>query len=351
MALPPVYGHEPLVKRLAGAVAAGRLPQATLLVGPAGVGKQRIALWAAQALLCEADGDRPCGECPTCRQVLGLSHPDLHWFVPIVRPKAADPDKQLEEAASLIAEAMAERRQNARYGPPEPMASHPLASIRLLQRRVALKPFQGSCTVVILGNAERLVVQEASQEAANALLKVLEEPPPATFLILTAREARTLLPTIRSRLVPVRVGGVGDQAVRRFLTQELEPPLAGAELDQRVLLAEGSIGRALAGVAGETADRAADRLLAAVRGGPKAWAAAALAQPPWQARGDFTAALDGVLLRLRNAAARDCGAQVARVPRWLAAIRTVERVRAEAQGNVNPQLGLATLAHALETLA
>jgi len=351
MGLPPVYGHEPLVSRLAGAVAAGRFPQATLFVGPPGVGKQRVALWAAQALLCEAQGDRPCGACPSCKQVLGLSHPDLHWFVPILRPKTADSDKQVEEAAGLMAEVVAERRQNPLYGPPEPMASHPLATIRLLQRRVALRPFQGACTVVILGNAERLVVQEASQEAANALLKVLEEPPSRTFVMLAAREARMLLPTIRSRLVPVRVGGVGDQAVRRFLTQELTPPLAGAELEQRVLLAEGSIGRALAGVAGETTDRAADRLLAAVRGGPKAWAAAALAQPPWAARGGFTEALDGVLVRLRNAAARDASAQATRVPRWLAAIRTVERVRAEAQGNVNPQLALATLAHALETLA
>lgn len=338
------------MSRLAGAVAAGRFPQATLFVGPPGVGKQRLALWAAQALLCEGAEQHPCGVCTSCRQVLGLSHPDLHWFIPILRPKATDPGRQVEEAAELIGEAVAERREEPLYGPPEPMASHPLASIRLLQRRVALKPFQGACTVVILGNAERLVVQEASQEAANALLKVLEEPPPGTFLLLTAREARTLLPTIRSRLVPVRVGGVGDQAVRRFLTQEVRPPLARTELEQRVLLAQGSIGRAVAGASTEAGDRAAERLLAAVRGGPKAWAAAALAQPPWAARGDFTVALDGMLVRLRNAAARDCGTDVARVQRWIGAIKTVERVRADAQGNVNPQLALATLAHALETL-
>jgi DNA polymerase-3 subunit delta' len=351
--LPPVYGHEPLLSRLAGAIASGRFPQATLFVGPPGVGKQRVALWAAQVLLCEADRDRPCGQCQSCHHVLALSHPDLHWFVPILRPKAPDPDKQVDEAAALIAETVAERRENALYGPPEPMASHPLASIRLLQRRLALKPFQGPHSVIVLGNAERLVVQEASQEAANALLKVLEEPPPGAFLMLTAREARTLLPTIRSRLVAVRVGGVGDQAVRQFLTRELHPPPTEAQLDQRVVLAEGSIGRALAALGGGSggANGAADRLLAAVRGGPKAWAAAALAQPPWAARGDFTGALDGVLVRLRNAAARDCGAQVSRVPRWIAAIRAVEQVRAEAQGNVNPQLALATLAHTLERLA
>ena len=105
--LPQIIGHEPLLSRLAGAVVSRRFPQATLFVGPPGVGKQRIALWVAQALLCEAGRDRPCGECPSCRKVLGLSHPDLNWFVPIRRSKASDPDKQVEEAAGLLAGGLA----------------------------------------------------------------------------------------------------------------------------------------------------------------------------------------------------------------------------------------------------
>src|SRR5574341_876247 len=246
MTLHPVYGHEPLLNRLEGALTSGRFPQAALFVGPPGMGKQRLARWVAQGLLCDRGPGRPCGECGSCHQVLGLSHPDLHWFVPVVRPKASDPEKQVEEVETLLAEAMADRRANPLYGPPDGMASHPLASIRLLQRRINLKPYQGARKVVILANAERLVVQEGSQEAANALLKVLEEPPADTFLILSAREAQALLPTIRSRLVPVRVGGVGDAVVRRFLSAEVRAAPKGAALEQRVLLAEGSIGRALA---------------------------------------------------------------------------------------------------------
>ena len=226
--LHPVYGHEPLLSRLEGALTSGRFPQAALFVGPAGAGKQRLALWAAQGLLCDRGPGRPCGECGSCAQVLGLNHPDLHWFVPVIRPKAADPDKQVEEVEALLAEILADRRAHPLYGQPDGMASHPLASVRLLQRRVNLKPYQGARKVVILGNAERLVVQEASQEAANALLKVLEEPPADTFLILTAREAQALLPTIRSRLVPVRVGGVGDAVVRGFLSRGVTPAPKGA---------------------------------------------------------------------------------------------------------------------------
>lgn len=351
MVLRPVYGHEPLLSRLEGALASGRFPQATLLVGPAGVGKQRLALWVAQGLLCERGPGRPCGECGPCRQVLGLSHPDLHWFVPVVRPKA-DPDKQVEEVEELLAEAMAQRRANPLYGPPEPMASHPLASIRLLQRRVNLRPFQGAVKVVILGNAERLVVQEASQEAANALLKVLEEPPGDTFMILTARSAQTLLPTIRSRLVPVRVGGVGDEAVRHFLSVEVRPTPVGDALKKQALLAGGSIGRAvMAGEGGESGEQGADRLLRAIKGGAQRWAAAALGQAPWAARGDFTAGLDALALRLRNSAASDAVEHPARVLRRVAAIQAVERTRQDAQGNVNPQLALAVLARELERLA
>src|SRR3989337_4471672 len=105
------------------------------------------------------------------------------------------------------------------------------------------------------------------------------------------------LPTIRSRLVPVRVGGVGDEAVPRFLQTELDPAPRGAALEQRVLLAQGSIGRALAaGAEGDTAEKAAERLLAAVRGGPARWAAAPLGQAPLAHRGDFTAGLDALAL-------------------------------------------------------
>ena len=78
------------------------MPQAILITGPQGVGKQRLGLWMAQRLFCSTrrsagapmDAEvEPCGECRECRLVLGLAHPDLHWMVPIPRPKAAEPDR------------------------------------------------------------------------------------------------------------------------------------------------------------------------------------------------------------------------------------------------------------------
>ncbi len=348
----PIYGHEAMMHRLAGAVASSRFPQAALFVGAPGVGKQRLALWVAQGLLCQGGPGEPCGECGSCRQVLTLQHPDVHWFVPIERPKAtaADAQKQVEQAADLLAEAIEGRRGEPLYPRSVGMASHPLASIRLLQRAVAMKPFQGPRKIVILGDAERLLVQESSQEASNALLKVLEEPPADTVVILTAAEPQALLPTIRSRLVPLRIGRVGDGAVREFLETELDQAPAGDALERRTLLAEGSVGRALwAEDEGDEGDRAAAKLMAAVARGPSSWAESALVQPPFSARGKFSTTLDALAVKLRDGLVGRSQAGET-VDNWVEALRRVEETRAEARGNANPQLALAVLASDLERL-
>src|SRR5205807_788003 len=107
MPLPPLYGHEGIRNRLAGAIASGRLPQGLLFEGPQGVGKQRLALWLGQALLCERnDGGAKregCGDCRPCRLVLTLSHPDLHWFVPVELERRA-----AEAAANALLKALEE---------------------------------------------------------------------------------------------------------------------------------------------------------------------------------------------------------------------------------------------------
>ncbi|HET7038354.1 MAG TPA: DNA polymerase III subunit [Gemmatimonadales bacterium] len=351
MPLPRVYGHPALLGRLGASIASGRFPQATLLVGPQGAGKQRIALWVGQALLCERGGGTPCGACAECRLAAELKHPDLHWLVPIPRPKATEPAKQVEEAQETLAAVMAERRQSFRYRPAEGLASHSLASVRLLQRIVGLTPVRGRRKVVILGDAERLVVQEASPEAANALLKALEEPSADTTLILTAAEPRALLPTIRSRVVPIRVGAVGDDVVREFLGAEVSPAPKGAALERLVAAAGGLIGRALSN-GSESAPERADALLDAVRRGPAAWATVALAQAPWGARADFAGTLDALALRLRDVLKGDAStADRPVLARRLEAVRAVDRAREGLTTNANPQLALAVLARDLERVA
>lgn len=303
-------------------------------------------------MLCEGGPGAPCGSCAACHQVERLSHPDLYWFVPIPRPSAGDPTKQADEAAEALAQVMDERRKTGLWQRPDGMASHALASVRLLHRRAWVTPFSGDRKVFVIGDAERLVVQEASQEAANALLKVLEEPPADTTIILTAADPQGLLPTIRSRLATLRVGRVSDDDVRAFLRAEPGREWTDRALEQRVVLAEGCIGRALwADDEGDDAvTQAADALLGAIRKGGAAWVPHALRQRTWAARGEFTGLLDALSVRLRGELLEAAGEPADDLAPRMEALRRVEETRLAAQGNANPQLALAVLASDLERL-
>jgi DNA polymerase-3 subunit delta' len=343
MALHPLVGHEGARHRLVESLRAGRLPQVILITGPEGVGKQRFALWLAQLMFCERRLEAgPCGACRQCRLALDLTHADLHWFVPIPRLKAGEAGKQIEEAAELLAEAVAARREEPLYQAPDGMSGHPLASARLLLRRASMTPVEGARKVFVVGEAERLVTQESSPEAANALLKLLEEPPADTWIVLTTPEPERVLPTIRSRAVPLRLARLPDADVRAFAASALHPAPSGAALDLLVRRADGIIGRVVGGNEGmDKAHAEARSLLEAVQRGGSARYERSLKQPPWSARGAFTDLLDALALEL---AARARQAEADRVLPWANALDRVRAARAEAQGNVNPQLLLAALA-------
>ena len=336
----PLFGHEGVKNRLASAVASGRLPQVLLFEGPRGVGKQRLALWLAQRICCERAAEvrasEPCGECRSCRLALDLQHPDIHWFVPVeLSKKGADADKQVELVEEALAEEMASRREQPRYGPPGGMASHPIASVRLLLRRLALTPAMGGSKVFIVGDAERLIPQQGADAAANALLKALEEPPAGAVFVLTAADPDALLPTVLSRVVRVRVARNADSVLTSF-AQTVLGLSTKAEISQRVSTAEGCVGRLLAPGGDSAGGReAADRLF-------KAGYAFALGQMPFQARGGFTDILDALASRLRTEA--KSGGETQKV---VDAIARVMDARDLAQGNVNPQLIAAVLAEDL----
>lgn len=316
MAMHPLVGHEQARQRLAASFRSGRLPQVILVTGPSGIGKQRLGLWLAQLLLCAKPGEEPCGTCRPCRLVLNLGHPDLHWFVPVPRLKAGDTEKQVEEVAELLAEAMAARRAEPFYEPSDGMFSHPLASARLLLRRAALTPVEAVRKVFLVGDADRLVPQESSPEAANALLKLLEEPPADTWIILTTTEPELVLPTIRSRAVPFRVSRLPAEAASRFVRSGTEK-----------------------------ADADAQALLESVKAGRGARFERSLKQAPWSARGGFTDLLDALATELAGRARKSPDRDAAE--RLTKALERVHTARVEAQGNVNPQLILAALTREL----
>jgi len=343
MPLHALYGHEAVRSRLANAVAAGRLPQSLLIEGPRGVGKQRLALWLGQLLLCEGSArDEPCGTCRGCRLVLTLAHPDLAWYVPLEPSrKTGDADKQVDQVEEALSEEMARRREQPLYEAFPGTATHSIATIRLLLRRISLTPALGGWRVVIIGAAERLIPQQANSEAANAVLKVLEEPPPRTVVILTASEPDALLRTIVSRVVRVRLSLVSDSVVTAFVHKELSDHKKGPAISSEVARAAGCIGRLLAPL-GPASEPEAAAFLAASQKDAVARYSHALRQTPYQARGGFTAMLDALLERLR--AETLAGGDTEKL---VEAIARVAAARTAAQGNVNPQLLAAVLADEL----
>jgi DNA polymerase-3 subunit delta' len=326
-----------------------------LLQGPRGVGKQRIALWLGQRLVCSGPEPRPCGSCQHCRYALAGTHPDIHWYFP--RPRLKDADPSPEDVEDDFREAVGERTKTGVYPPPPPEDAILIATIRAMAHSASLLPALAARSVYVLGDADRLVVREDSEFAAGAFLKLLEEPPPRATIVLTSSEPGALIPTIRSRVVAVRVPPLAPDAVNGLLAEPaMREGLAAAgvpaSLDEQRRLAAGAPGALLA--RSEWADallRARALLDAAGAGDRRGQMRAALAQGSAKARGAFSTSLDALtaLLHERARVAVDRGNS--RGARTAArALDLVEDAKERASGNVNPQLITSELLRRLEAV-
>ncbi len=217
MTAPPrqwITRAQPATLAAAAALVRGELPHAILLVGPPSVGKTTLAEDLAAGLLCLAPdpADRPCRACRGCRLVAGGNHPDVHRLGP------EGPGGQI-----VIGDALREVPRG----------------VRNLVAELAYLPVEGGHRVAIIEHAERM-----NEDAQNALLKTLEEPPPAVSLILCADDEDRLLPTVRSRCVRLRVAPLGIRAIEELLgDQGVADATAAARLAR---LAAGRPGLALA---------------------------------------------------------------------------------------------------------
>lgn len=203
MSFEGIKGQDRAVSFLKGSLASGRIAHAYIFFGPKGVGKMLAAVNFAKALNCQATaGGKPCGSCASCKKIDASSHPDVFT----VRP--------LEGAASIK-----------------------IDDIRALIGDVGLKPYEAKKKVYIIDETNAL-----TDEAANALLKTLEEPPTDSVLILIVERLSMLLPTIVSRSQVVKFFALAtDKVCEVLMTRGIDAKKA------RILagLSSGSVGEAL----------------------------------------------------------------------------------------------------------
>ena len=174
-----------------------RLPHALLFVGPAGLGKRALAEALAARLLCDApaaDG-HACGKCEPCLWRLSGNHPDLHRVVPEAETAAAEGEGDGEAPAKAASTQIR------------------IDQVRELQGALTVTGHHGSRRVVLLDPAEAM-----NGVTANALLKLLEEPPEGCVFVLVSSSPRTLLPTIRSRCQQWHFGRPDEAALARWAT-------------------------------------------------------------------------------------------------------------------------------------
>lgn len=322
-----------------------------------------MALWAAAMLHCREE-TRPCGRCRSCRLAARLEHPDIHYHFPMPRPKSASSRKKLREnIESQREERLALLREDPDASPDEDAVTGIyLAAIENIREQAARRPAMGRVAVFVIAEADRMVPQSASPEAANAFLKLLEEPPEFVYLILTSARPAALLPTIRSRTTHVRIPPLSAQRIVRHLERAhgMEKDVASA----LARAADGSIGRALERASRDEEDgnagAIADRLLAAaLAGDPAARYRAAGEFSAGGARSTMAPVLEALEERLRDllcvsAGAADltrdpdavsgvAGAGVPSVPALLEAIAVLAEAADGTRRNLNPQATVAVL--------
>jgi len=201
MSFAHVVGHSRPLAILRRALASARVAHAYLFAGPDGVGKATVAREFSKALLCGVLAEDSCDQCNACRKVSDRNHPDAVTIEP--------------EGTQIV-----------------------VGQVREMQRSMVYRPLEGRWRAFILDQAHDL-----NPQAANALLKALEEPPDGNVLILVARSTASLLPTLVSRCQVVHFSPLSISEVARYLQERGGWDVEAAQ--RAAVHSQGSIGKAL----------------------------------------------------------------------------------------------------------
>lgn len=199
-----IIGHEQIKEHFQMAIAHHKVSHAYILTGETGTGRKSLANAFAWTLLCEKEQSEPCMECHACKQVLSGSHPDL-IYVTHEKPNSIGVDEIREQINDTI----------------------------------MVRPYSSHYKIYIVDEAEKM-----TQQAQNALLKTMEEPPSYAIILLLTTNQEAFLPTILSRCVQLKLKPLRDSVVKSHLVDTLH--IAEADADIYAAFARGNLGKAIA---------------------------------------------------------------------------------------------------------
>lgn len=198
-----IIGHEQIIEHLQNAITMDKVSHAYILNGPDKSGKKMLAEAFAAALQCEKGGNEPCLECHSCKQAASRNQPDIIYV---------------------------------RHEKPNTISVDDIRS--QLNNDIGVKPYSSKHKIYIIDEAEKM-----NQQAQNALLKTIEEPPAYAVILLLTTNASTFLPTILSRCVTLNIKVVPDEKIKKYLMSDYQIPDYQAEVC--VAFAQGNVGKAI----------------------------------------------------------------------------------------------------------
>ncbi len=241
-----IIGNRQVVQALSSMADSGRVAHAMLFYENDGCGALALALAYVQYLNCaNPSGGDSCGECPSCRQMAKLIHPDVHFVFPVNKgPKTSD-DKPTSESYMAYWRELAlsnpyflESDLQSALGIEGRSGLIAVAEAKHMISRLSLTSVAGGYKAVIFYLPEKM-----NQETANRLLKMVEEPPEKTLFLFITHAPEKVLQTIFSRCQSVRVLPLGREEVVRTLVEKLA--ISPKEAEAKAVLSGGSVGSAL----------------------------------------------------------------------------------------------------------
>lgn len=240
-----VIGQTNVKRSLLTMAGEGRVPHAMMFLGEEGRGSLPLALAFAQYIDCTGDksGGEPCGECPACRKIAKLVHPDLHFVFPIAKSSSGDDtDSFLPAWREMVVStpyfgmtewnaAMSSRKSAPASGdePDDKKATTGKQALiakdaaETIHQKLSMKPYESERQIMIIYKPELM-----NDTTSNSLLKILEEPPVDTMFILVSEDSQRILPTILSRAQTFRVPPIAEDDMAAALAQRqgLDPDTA-----------------------------------------------------------------------------------------------------------------------------